>query len=76
MTEFPLGGQVVLTGSEMLRPRTALLIFGKQEVAPEFKTKQINFKTSPVIWKEWMNVQLLQLYESTVIIFYGNVLSK
>lgn len=49
MTEFPLGGQVVLTGSEMLRPRTALLIFGKQEVAPEVKTKQINFKTSPVI---------------------------
>lgn len=48
MTEFPFGGQVLLTGSEMLRPRTALLIFGKQEVPPEVKTKQINFKTSSV----------------------------
>lgn len=48
MTEFPFGGQVLLTGSEMLRPRAALLIFGKQEVPPEVKTKQINFITSSV----------------------------
>lgn len=48
MTEFPFGGQVLLTGSEMLRPRAALLIFGKQEVPPEVKTKQINFRTSSV----------------------------
>lgn len=73
MTEFPFGGQVLLTGSEMLRPRAALLIFGKQEVPPEVKTKQINFITSSVTWKEWMIMQLLQLYEITVIIFYGKI---